>query len=73
MCNSLFAPKKPNAAKLCKKRLDISLKKPIGSDLWDNAAECIKGSKPEAKQMNKYISEVRFKLMDCYHPVTNAK
>jgi integrase/recombinase XerD len=50
-----------------KKRLEISLKKEIQSLLWDNAAECLKGSKPEVKQLNKYISDVRFKLTDCYH------
>src|SRR4030095_1948925 len=50
-----------------KKRLEISLKKSIDPALWDNAAECIKGNKPEAKQLNKYISDGRFKLMDCYH------
>jgi len=50
-----------------KKRLEISLKKTIDPALWDNAAECVKGNKPEAKQLNKYVSDVRFKLMDCYH------
>ena len=49
-----------------KKRLEISLKKTIDPGLWDNAAECIKGNKPEAKQLNKYISDGRFKLLDCY-------
>jgi hypothetical protein len=52
-----------------KKRLEISLKKTIDPAFWDNAGECIKGNKPEAKQLNKYISAVRFKLMDCYHSI----
>ena len=49
-----------------KKRLEISLKKIIDPGLWYNAAECIKGKKLEAKQLNKYISDGRFKLLDCY-------
>ena len=50
-----------------KKRLEISLKRDTESSLWDTAGECIKGNKPEAKQLNKFIADVRFKLMDCYH------
>jgi integrase/recombinase XerD len=38
-----------------KKRLEISLKKRSDPVLWDAAAECVKGNKPEAKQLNKYI------------------
>ena len=36
-----------------KKLLEMSLKKSINAGLWDNAPECIKGNKPEAKQLNK--------------------
>lgn len=74
MCNLLSAQKSNAAIAIIyarinanKKRLEISLKRVTESSLFDTAGECIKGNKPEAKQLNKFIADVRFKLMDCCH------
>jgi site-specific recombinase XerD len=51
---------------ISKKVMDISLKKTISVALWDSKRECIISRTPEAKQINKFIDDTRYRLMECY-------
>ena len=51
---------------ISKKVMDISLKKTISIALWDSRRECIVSRTPEAKQINKFIDDTRYRLMECY-------
>ena len=51
---------------ISKKVMDISLKKTISVALWDSKRECIISRTPEAKQINKFIDDTRYRLMKCY-------
>lgn len=51
---------------ISKKVMDISLKKTISIALWDSKRECIISRTPEAKQINKFIDDTRYRLMECY-------
>ena len=48
------------------KRLEIAQKRTIESNTWDSIGECVKGTSPEVKQVNKFIEETRYKLRECY-------
>jgi len=48
------------------KRLEVSLKRTIDPLTWHYASECVKSSSLEAKQINKFIEETRYKLRECY-------
>jgi integrase/recombinase XerD len=48
------------------KRLEISLKRTIDPLGWHYPRECMKGNSIEAKQINKFIEETRYKLRECY-------
>lgn len=48
------------------KRLEISLKQFIAENEWNQVKEIAKGSRPEIRQLNQYISDVRLKLIECY-------
>lgn len=51
---------------ISKKVIDISLKKTVQHSLWDPRRECIICKTPEAKQINKFIDDTRYRLMECY-------
>lgn len=48
------------------KRLEISLKQFIAENEWNQVKGIAKGSRPEIRQLNQYISDVRIKLSECY-------
>jgi integrase len=48
------------------KRIEISLKRTIGSTSWNYSKECVKGTSVDVKQHNQSIEEARFKLRECY-------
>ena len=48
------------------KRIEISLKKTVHSSYWDPKAGRVKGNKDLMRQVNPYIEDVRFKLIECY-------
>jgi Site-specific recombinase XerD len=48
------------------KRLEVSLKRTIDPLEWHYPRECMKGNSIEAKQINKFIEETRYKLRECY-------
>lgn len=50
-----------------KKRHEISLKRTVDLLYWDKKEGRIKGDKNLARQLNPYLDDVRYKLMDCYH------
>ena len=47
------------------KRLDISAKRKIPLDNWDEIRGIARGSKNEAKILNNYLEQVRHRLYDC--------
>ncbi|MEP6683591.1 MAG: site-specific integrase [Parafilimonas sp.] len=49
-----------------KKVIDISLKRTVLCSLWDSKKECLSSKTPEAKQINKFIDDTRYRLMECY-------
>jgi integrase/recombinase XerD len=49
-----------------KKIIDISLKQTVPYPLWDSKKECISNKTAEAKQINKFIDDTRYRLMECY-------
>lgn len=48
------------------RRIEISLKKTIAVDDWNNARGIAKGSSPEAKKFNSYLEQVHAQLTDAY-------
>ncbi len=51
---------------ISKKVIDISLKKTVQHSLWDSRREYIISKTPEAKQINKFIDDTRYRIMECY-------
>jgi site-specific recombinase XerD len=51
---------------ISKKVIDISLKRTTAYLLWDSKQECISSRTSEAKQINKFIEDTRYRLMECY-------
>jgi integrase len=49
-----------------KKRVEISLKKSIDLIYWNKGKGCAKGSNPEAKLLNSYLSQVQGRLTECF-------
>lgn len=45
---------------------EISLKETIKSADWDTARESVKGKSTQAKAINRYIEDVRFRLKEKY-------
>lgn len=48
------------------KRVEISLKKWVTLADWNNVKGMAKGSRPEIKSINRYLEEVRSRLLECY-------
>jgi integrase len=48
------------------KRLEVSLKRTIDPLTWHYPGECLRSTSVEAKQINKFIEETRYKLRECY-------
>jgi len=47
-------------------RTEISLKETIKTDEWDAPREMLKRKSPQAKAINKYIEDVRYRLKEKY-------
>ena len=47
-------------------RIEISLKETIKTDEWDAPREMLKRKSPQAKAINKYIEDVRYRLKEKY-------
>ncbi|UGU15956.1 phage integrase SAM-like domain-containing protein [Sinomicrobium kalidii] len=48
------------------RRAEISLKRSVEADLWDNAKDRAKGYSPENRRLNAYLDEVYSQLLDCH-------
>ncbi len=55
------------------RRTEISLKRSIHPSQWNASLQTVKGTKEQARQINKYIEEVRFRLMECYGQLQSEK
>jgi len=55
-----------------KQRVELSLKKTIDTDSWNQNKEVVKSGK-DAKTINHYIEQVRFRLMECYRELQLEK
>jgi len=49
-----------------KKVINISLKRTVMCSLWDSKKECVVSKTVEARQINKFIDDTRYRLMECY-------
>lgn len=47
-------------------RTEISLKKAMPTELWNNAKGKAKGLSQEVKSLNSYLDDIRIKLTECY-------
>lgn len=54
------------------KRIEISLKKWVTLADWNNVKGMSKGSRPEIKSLNRYLEEVRSRLLECYQEMHNS-
>ncbi len=46
--------------------LDLSIKRTVDVLQWDAKKESVIGKIPEVKQINKFIDDTRYRLMECY-------
>ena len=51
---------------ISKKVIDISRKRTTLCSLWDSKRERVNSKAPEAKNINKFIDDTRYRLMECY-------
>ena len=51
---------------VCKKAIEISLKQTILYSFWDRKRELLDSKAENAKKINKYIENARYRLMECY-------
>ncbi len=51
---------------VCRKAVEISLKRNILYAEWNRKAECVSNKTLTAKQINKHIDNCRYRLMECY-------
>ena len=47
------------------KRVDLSIKRKVALDRWDESRGTAKGNRPDVKALNAYLEQVRNKLYDC--------
>jgi integrase/recombinase XerD len=50
-----------------KKRSELSLECSIDSKHWNSASQCVVGNRELVKRINPLLSEVRYKLSECYY------
>jgi integrase/recombinase XerD len=55
------------------RRAEISLKQAISQDEWNPVKEKARGTRPEVRQFNKYLSDVRTRLHECYQELLLQK
>jgi len=55
------------------KRSEISLKRSIAYDTWDNARGKAKGTKAEAKTLNAYLDQIKSRLLECQETLQREK
>jgi integrase/recombinase XerD len=55
------------------RRAEISLKRTISYDGWDNAKGRARGTKPEAKALNLYLDNVKSRLLECHETLLKEK
>ncbi|MGI8951852.1 MAG: site-specific integrase [Chitinophagaceae bacterium] len=51
---------------ISKSVLDLSMKRTVNVLQWDSKKESVIGKSPEVKQINKFIDDTRYRLMECY-------
>jgi len=56
-----------------KKRVEISLKKTIAPENWNDAKGLPKGSNNDARKLNTYLEQVRSRLTECYQELNLKK
>lgn len=54
-------------------RAEISLKRTIAYDAWDNVKGRAKGTKAEAKTLNAYLDHVKSRLLECHETLLREK
>ena len=47
------------------KRVDLSIRRKVALDRWDESRGTAKGNRPDVKTLNAYLEQVRNKLYDC--------
>ncbi|MDN3579751.1 site-specific integrase [Mucilaginibacter flavus] len=55
------------------RRCEISLKKKINPQNWDDAKGKARGTKDEIRKLNEHIERVRTLIADCYHALVQQK
>jgi integrase len=50
---------------VAKKRLEISLKKKVPAEQWDVKSGSVSGNKKLMQELNPYLQDVRFQMMEC--------
>ncbi|MDF9799070.1 integrase/recombinase XerD [Catalinimonas alkaloidigena] len=55
------------------KRLDLSVKRRIDADKWDEARGVARGSRQEIKALNMYLDQVKNHLYECHHQLEKEK
>lgn len=55
------------------KRTDLSIKRKVESDRWDEVKGSARGNKPEVKVLNKYLEQVRSHLYECQQQLENER
>ena len=48
-----------------RKQLELSLRKKVPRHFWDVKGGCVKGDKLLAQQINPYLGDLRYRLMEC--------
>jgi hypothetical protein len=49
-----------------KKVAEVSLKRTVNAVFWDGATEIVRGNKTPALQLNPFLDDVRYKLMESF-------
>lgn len=54
-------------------RVEISLKKMIAPEDWNDGKGMARGSRPAIRTLNRYLDEVKARLIECYHELQLEK
>nr|WP_319570984.1 site-specific integrase [uncultured Draconibacterium sp.] len=56
-----------------RERAEISIKKRIHVDNWNNGRGMAKGKSPEISRLNSYLEQIRYQLTECYQELVVTK
>ena len=52
---------------------EVSLKRKVESQYWDQANECIKGNKKLQQELKPFLDDVRFKFTECFRKLAAGR